>query len=737
MEKRLLEAYDHMTMPEDCTRRIEARLQAELDGKQTGQYTKTIPPSSPHRSSWAAAAACLLLVLVMGGAGLNLWMRSAVVEIPEEQLTDYSVATDIPAGMVEDFAAEIRKNLLEEDWEAFSEKVQYPISILVRGLGDDTEVRERYITGDGGGMVGLFLRNAVNSSFLEEIRREDCKNLFCNQQGICMADGRIWINEVDGQLKVTAINGVFADTADLQSFSLKLGPDGYIVTEYSGKEPEIVIPGGKNQNRVTAIGTGEPVIRHGDKVKVIQIPETIRTVERYAFANCPALESVFFEGDAPPEASGVFEGSENVTVYYQKDARGWGDTWCGRKTMEYDGGYLSLGTVTVQDRVPVLFQAVLSGEPVNFYGNSGEITVAEFCTARWGEDAAANAFALADMDRDGICELVFSVRDAEGGSCGYLVLRQDGGVICGYTLRSSDLYDLTKDGTFYCSYINGEARLYFQGKDGYSIETGDFSMQDKPLAQWHIYPCQTSALVLESYRYASETGFSTYPGNPYYYFRTLIYREADWNNVQPWLSHDGVYREQGDTFYAFDPDTPGCGLYGTLTGEGDQKTVTSAGYYICGEDREYRAEVFDLDQPEPIYTIDPPADDRGREVDTPEAILAYLGHAPYYDDINRDAQSIAELLDRFVYLYTVHDTEGMKEYMADTAGDFSSYPFAGSISILSFGILPDTAVSIGETWATTVELLESGEPGVTYHLDVILIKQNDGWKIRSYALEKQ
>jgi len=220
MEKRLLEAYDHMTMPEDCARRIEARLLAELDGKQTGQYTKTIPPSSPYRNSWAAAAACLLLVLVMGGAGLNLWMRSAVVEIPEEQLTDYSVATDIPAGMVEDFAAEIRKNLLEEDWEAFSEKVQYPISILVRGLGDDTEVRERYITGDGGGMVGLFLRNAVNSSFLEEIRREDCKNLFCNQQGICMADGRIWINGVDGQLKVTDINGGFADTADLQSFSL-------------------------------------------------------------------------------------------------------------------------------------------------------------------------------------------------------------------------------------------------------------------------------------------------------------------------------------------------------------------------------------------------------------------------------------------------------------------------------------------------------------------------------------
>lgn len=736
MEKRLIDTYDHMTMPEDCSRRIEARLQAELQSRKTGHYTKTVAPDPPRRGGWAAIGACLLLMLVVGGTALKLWISAPVVDVPSEQTADYSVATDIPAGMVEEFAAEIRSNLLEEDWEAFSRKVQYPISIMVRGLGDDTDVRERYITGDGGGMVGLFLRNSVNSSFLEEIRREDCKDLFCNWQGICMADGRIWINEIDGQLKITAINGVFADTEDLQSFSLKLGPDGYIVTEYSGQEPEIVIPGGKNQNRVKEIGTGDPVIRHGDKVKIIQIPETIRAVGSFAFANCPALESVFFEGDAPAEAEGVFEGSENVTVYYRKNTRGWSDTWCGRKTMEYDGGYLSLGTVTVQDRVPLQFLTVLYGEPVNFYGNGGTQTVQEYCVALWGEDAVVNAFTLTDMDRNGVCELVFSVRNADGGISGYLVLQSEETSICGYTLRGRDL---RKDGTFYSYTAKGDSRLRFQDTSAYIVEATDFSMQDKPLAQWHVYPCQTPALVMESYRYASETGISTSPGYGYYYFRSLAYggMENNWNSIQYWMSREGVCIEDRDMVYAFDPDAPGCVFYGTLTGEGDERKFTSIGYYICEEEAEYRAEVFDLDQPRPVYTVDPPADDRGREVETPEEMMDYLGHAPYYDDINRDVQQIAERLDGFVHRYSAHDVDGMLEYMAEDAGELSSYPFGGKVSILSYGILPDAVVPVGGKWVTTVELLEAGEPGATYHLDVILIKQNDGWKIQSYSIEKQ
>ena len=734
MEKKLIDAYDHMTMPEDCTRKIEARLQAELQNRKPGRYTKMISPYASRRSGWTAAAVCTMLILFMGGAALRLWLNNAVVDVPLEQAADYSVVTQFPASMVEEFAAEIRKNLLEEDWEAFSEKVQYPISILVRGLGDDTVVRERYITGDGGGLVGLFLRNAVNPSFLEEIRREKCTDMFCNWQGITMADGRIWINEIDGQLKITAINGVFADTADPQNFVLKLGPDGYVVTGYDGQEAEIQIPAGGNQNRVTQIGEGVPVIRYGDSVKVIQIPETIHRVYGNAFANCPAMEAVFFEGDAPPEAEGVFDGTENVTVYYRKGTKGWGDTWCGRKTMEYDGGYISLGTVTVQDRVPVIFQTVLSGEPAVVYGSREKLTAQEYCMEIWG-DATANAFTLADMDRDGVCELIFSVQDADGVLLGYLVVRPDGAGIYGYTLRGRDL---RKDGTYYSYTAKENSRLRFQDAISFFVESADFNQQDKPLVQWHVYPCQYPQLVLETYRYASETGFSTHPGVVLYsYFGTLLSKEADWSSVQPWLAEQSVYIEEKGSFYAFDPDAPGCLMYGTLIGTGEQQKLTALGYYICDETGEYRAEAFDLETSNPIYTVDPPPNDRGREVGSAEAMQDYFGVDFYGSDVSQDVQQIAELLDRFVERYSEHDTKGMREYMAEDAWELSSYPFTGEVSILSYGILPDAAVNVGESWHTSVELLESGDTKTYYHLSVALAKQPDGWKIHSYSLEEQ
>lgn len=749
MKRRLTRAYDNMTMPDSCARRIEARLQEELQARENGQYTKVVSPLPPRRRGWAAAAVvvCMVLVLSVGGTALFLRMTGAgILELPEviataqkEPLGDYTVATDIPASMVEEFAAEVRKNLLEEDWEAFSEKIQYPISILARGLSNDTAVRKIDVEKDSG-MVGLFLRNTVNTSFLEEIRREKCTDMFCNWQGITMADGRIWINEINGQLKITAIQGIFAATPDSLGFVLKEMPDGnYTVLEYAGQVENIEIPGGRYQKMVTQVGMGEPVITYGDKVKTVKVPDTVQTVREAAFANCPALEAVYFAGDAPVEAEGVFEGSENVIVYYQNGTQGWGDTWCGRKTIEYDGGYISLGTVTVQDRIPMLFETVLSGEKVNFYGSKGAMTVAEYCTAIWGETAAANAFTLADMDQDGVCELVFSVRNADGGVFGYLVLRLDGTEICGYNLRSNDLYDLKKDGMFYCSYINGDARMHFQGKDAFSIETEDSIQQDKPLAQWHVYPCQGATLVLESYRYAAESGISSSPGYGYYYFRSLAYGEMEnnWNSVQYWMSREGVCIENKDTVCAFDPDAPGCVFYGTLTGEGEQRKFSSIGYYICNDTEEKRAEVYGLAQLNPVYTVDVPPDDRGRMVETPDEMMAYIGNAPYYDTVSRDVQQIAELLDRFVHHYAANAREEMKACMAETAGNISSYPFGGDVSILTYGVLPDTAVNVGEKWHTTVELLESGETGTNYHLDVALVKQTDGWKVQSYSLEKQ
>ena len=351
-------------------------------------------------------------------------------------------------------------------------------------------------------------------------------------------------------------------------------------------------------------------------------------------------------------------------------------------------------------------------------------------------DATANAYTLADVDRDGVCELIFSVQNSDGVLLGYLLVRQDGEAICGYTIRGRDL---RKDGTFYSNTAEGDSRLRFQDELSFFVESTDFSQQNKPLAQWHVYPCQGFDLVLESYRYGTETGTGTSPGYGYNYFKSLAYgdMENDWNSIQYWLSREGVCLEEKNMVYAYDPDAPGCVFYGMLTGEEEQRKFTTIGYYICDETGEYRAEVFDLDRETPVFTVDPLPDDRGREVETPDEMIDYLGHKPYYDEVSRDVQQIAELLDGFVACYSVHDTKGMEAYMASGAAPMSSYPFTGKVSILSYGILPDAAMQTGESWHTSVELLEAGEPGAFYHLAVALVKQTEGWKIQSYGLEKQ
>lgn len=723
MEKRLLDMYDHMTMPDDCTRRIEARLQAELDGRKDGRYTKLIAPYTPRRGGWVAVAACLLLIFAVSGVVLRLWLNAPVVETPAEFASDYSMVTELPIMEVERFAAGLQQNIEEENWQAFSRKINYPITIGDQKVADRMELME------------FIVRNQISKDFVKAIREESCSQMFCNWQGICMGDGQIWINEIGGELKVTAINGLFADPVDPLSFVLKVLPDdNYAIMEYRGQEENIEIPTGGKQNLVTQIGMGKPVIRYDDCVKTVKIPSTVQIVKEYAFANCSALEAVYFLGDAPPEAEGVFQYTDAV-VYYQQGTKGWGDTWCGRKTLEYAEGHISLGTVTVPDRVPVLFEEVLAGSAVPFYGNQGDLTVEECCAALWGDDVKVDGFTLADMDDDGVYELIFAPQDGEGMRLGYLVLRQDGTKICRYTVSGRDL---RKDGTFYSYVLKGDSRIYIQDEASFvSIQSADFTQQDLPLAQWHTYPCQGYSLVLETYRYASETGFSTHPGSPYSYFGTLLSGAADWNSVQSWLERQSVYVEETNHFMAFDPDAPGCLMYGFLTGTGEQRRLTTLGYYICDETGEYRAEAFELETDNPVYTVDPPPDDRGRVVESMEAMQDYLGVDFYGLDINRDAQKIAELLDRFVYRYAANDTTGVQECMSADADDLSRSPFEGNVSILSYGILPDSAVTTGESWHTSMELLEDGKSKIYYQLSVVLAKQPDGWKIHSWDLEKQ
>lgn len=215
MKRRLIRAYDTMTMPEDCSDRIEKALMQEMSRVRTGCYTKTVAPT-PKRQGWplAAAAVCLVLVLAAGGTTLllNRTNRTAIpmatkednpmeTAAPEETPEDfYQVATKLPARQVEAFAETVRDAIGAGKWGELSNLLQYPVNID----GDPVGTREEFLA--------LLDSKYCDSESLEAIRADTCRKMFCNWQGISMGDaGQVWIGEVSGELKVIALNGLFQE----------------------------------------------------------------------------------------------------------------------------------------------------------------------------------------------------------------------------------------------------------------------------------------------------------------------------------------------------------------------------------------------------------------------------------------------------------------------------------------------------------------------------------------------
>lgn len=203
MERRLTNAYDRMTMPEDCARRIEGKLQMVSQEKKLGRFTRIVAPERPGKSRWlpaAAAAACLVLVFFAGGSLLSRQAAPAdpVVTTPEETIQTpadhYSAVTDIPAEEVEAFAKIIQYNMLQRNWEPLHSKVQFPVTIQDEEVTDFEAFDE---------WMDAFSRYYV---YTDRMEQETCRAMFCNWQGISVANGLFWINEVGGELKITAID---------------------------------------------------------------------------------------------------------------------------------------------------------------------------------------------------------------------------------------------------------------------------------------------------------------------------------------------------------------------------------------------------------------------------------------------------------------------------------------------------------------------------------------------------
>jgi hypothetical protein len=88
---------------------------------------------------------------------------------------------------------------------------------------------------------------------------------------------------------------------------------------------------------VTSIGAG--IFSGCSLLSSVRIPDRVVNIGEDAFTKCTRLKSVYFEGNAPVFYSpvGLFNGANNVIVYYRAGTTGWESTFAGRPTALWAG----------------------------------------------------------------------------------------------------------------------------------------------------------------------------------------------------------------------------------------------------------------------------------------------------------------------------------------------------------------------------------------------------------------
>ena len=114
----------------------------------------------------------------------------------------YAAATTFPAYAVENFASTVRADILDKNWAQLGQYLAYPINIE----GTTYNTPEEFAAEDWD--------RILTDDFYKAIEAETCHEMFCNADGIMLADGLIWIAQVhvttefgeDDTLKVIAFN---------------------------------------------------------------------------------------------------------------------------------------------------------------------------------------------------------------------------------------------------------------------------------------------------------------------------------------------------------------------------------------------------------------------------------------------------------------------------------------------------------------------------------------------------
>ena len=99
-------------------------------------------------------------------------------------------------------------------------------------------------------------------------------------------------------------------------------------------------------NGVARIGSS--AFSNCPSLTTLTIPSSVTSIGDDAFSQCPRLAGVYFLGNAPGYGVGLFESSDNATVYYLSGATGWGAPFGGLAAVLLPFNYtVENGAVTI------------------------------------------------------------------------------------------------------------------------------------------------------------------------------------------------------------------------------------------------------------------------------------------------------------------------------------------------------------------------------------------------------
>lgn len=141
-----------------------------------------------YRTNWNGKLliGSIPLVLLLFSAMIAIQINNKTVSEQNVPIDYYMMSTSLTAEEVEQFAAEIKNDILTYNWDALAEKISYPIAIS----GITVHNREDFLK--------LDIDGNLNQEFVDAINEETCQKMFCNWQGVRMgATGQIWFGNVD------------------------------------------------------------------------------------------------------------------------------------------------------------------------------------------------------------------------------------------------------------------------------------------------------------------------------------------------------------------------------------------------------------------------------------------------------------------------------------------------------------------------------------------------------------